>query len=356
MSMEPRSSTATRRRARATPTSPAFPRKSRSPPSPARSASTGTRRPPRSSCRCRAERPDRALSRSTSTCRRRAAAGASPVPTWATLAGLAGPEPIGQAPHTGLPVGAIAWVTASWRGVGNPVAPGCRPADDPVNESARGVGFPMTYPPQQPDPYAAPRRRPGPYGQQPPPRPYPSYGQPPQPPLPPPPPPTRQFEPFNDQPGYAGADPAEPPPPPPRAPKPSGPGKIIAIVVVAVLLLGGAGAGVWFLTKGDKGQNSASSDNKTSNPAPGGQDDSGGTTTAAGSADPAAVQRAYIQAYQTKQFAPVLNAACDAYKKKFGTGTAELDKQLAPYDRITAEADGLPEVTGNSATAKINLE
>jgi flagellar basal body-associated protein FliL len=220
----------------------------------------------------------------------------------------------------------------------------------------------MTYPPQQPDPYGAQRRRPGPYGQQPPPRPHP-YGQPPQPPPPPPPP---QLEPFAGQPGYVGLgsysdeepdEPSPPPPPPQRPSKPSGPGKIIAIVVVAVLLLGGAGAGVWFLTKGDKGQNSASSDNKPGNPAPGGQDDSGGTTTtASGSADPAAVQRAYILAYQTKQFAPVLNSACDAYKKKFGTSTTELDKQLAPYDRITAEADGQPEVTGNSATAKINLE
>jgi hypothetical protein len=220
----------------------------------------------------------------------------------------------------------------------------------------------MTYPPQQPDPYGGPRRRPGPYGQQPPPRPYP-YGQPPQPPLPPPPPPPRP-EPAGGQPGYGGlgtytdGEPEEPPSPPPpqRTSKPNGPGKIIAIVVVAVLLLGGAGAGVYFLTKGDRGQNSASSDNKTSNPAPGGQDDTGGSTTVNGSADPAAVQRAYIQAYQTKQFASVLSAACDAYKKKFGTGTTELDKQLAPYDRITAEADGLPEVTGNSATAKINLE
>jgi flagellar basal body-associated protein FliL len=216
----------------------------------------------------------------------------------------------------------------------------------------------MTSPPQQPDPYAVPRRRPGPYGQQPPPRPYP-YDQPPQPPLSPPPPP--QPEPFAGQPGYVGLgsysdEPEEPPPPPPKR-TPNGPGKIIAIVVVAVLLLAGAGAGVWFLTKGDKGQNSASTENKTSNPAPGGQDDSGGgTTTAGGSADPAAVQQAYMLAYETKQFAPVLNSACDAYKKKFGTSTAELDKQLAPYDRITAEADGQPEVTGNSATAKINLE
>jgi len=67
------------------------------------------------------------------------------------------------------------------------------------------------------------------------------------------------------------------------------------------------------------------------------------------------VQQAYIQAYESKQFGSVVATACDAYKKKFGTDTSDLEKQLAPYD-IKATADGEPTVDGGTATAKINLE
>src|SRR5206468_167989 len=70
---------------------------------------------------------------------------------------------------------------------------------------------------------------------------------------------------------------------------------------------------------------------------------------------PDAVQQAYIDAYQSKKFDTVVSGACDAYKQKFGTDTADLEKQLAPYD-IKATADGTPEVDGGTATAKIDLE
>jgi hypothetical protein len=215
----------------------------------------------------------------------------------------------------------------------------------------------MTYPPQPPGgggPYGPPQ--PGPYGQQPygqQPGPYggqqpPPYGQ--QPPYGPP------SEPFQQPTAYQGLGgyPGDPGGPPPK----KNTTMIIVVVVIAVLVLGGAGTAIYFLTnkKGDDKSNSSAS---------GGQ--SGGTTSNSPSTDdtttskdsggadsPAKVQQAYIEAYETKQFSSVVQSACKAYKDKFGTDTSDLEKQLAPYD-IKATADGAPEVTGLTATAKIDL-
>jgi hypothetical protein len=63
----------------------------------------------------------------------------------------------------------------------------------------------------------------------------------------------------------------------------------------------------------------------------------------------------YMAAYENKDFADVVDKACNAYKKKFGTDTSDLETQLADYD-ITATPDGEPEVNGNTATAKIDLK
>jgi hypothetical protein len=138
---------------------------------------------------------------------------------------------------------------------------------------------------------------------------------------------------------------------------------IIAIVVVAVLVLGGAGTAIFFLTGGDDNPNSADPGTSQANP-PGPAGDDGGndgdSPPPAGSGEgdsdsPEAVQRAYIDAYESKQFTSVVESACAAYKDKFGTDTSRLESQLAPYD-IKATADGEPDVTGSEAIAKIDLE
>jgi hypothetical protein len=230
----------------------------------------------------------------------------------------------------------------------------------------------MTYPPQQPGPYG--QQPPGPYGQQPgpyggPPRdpygappPQDPYGpRPPQDPYGTPPPPP---DPYGQQSSYQGlgsypSGPSDPPPP-----KKSNTGTIVAIVLVALLVLGGGGTAVYFLTKKkDDTSNSASNNGNqqtdSAKPKPTEDKNANGETTteppAKGSDTPAEVQQAYIEAYQNKQFGSVVASACDAYKKKFGTDTTDLEKQLAPYD-IKATADGAPSVDGASATALIDLE
>ena len=211
----------------------------------------------------------------------------------------------------------------------------------------------MTYPPQQPGPYGPPdpygQQQPGPHGGQPPPR--DPYGRPP------------PSDPHGQQSSYQGlgsypTGPSEPPPP-----KKSNTGTIVAIVLVALLVLGGGGAGVYFLTKKkDDTSNSASNNTQTTTtqPDPTSPDDTASPSTSEtpsskGSDTPAGVQEAYIAAYESKKFGSVVASACDAYKKKFGTDTTDLEKQLADYD-IKATADGAPEVDGGTATAKINLE
>jgi hypothetical protein len=132
--------------------------------------------------------------------------------------------------------------------------------------------------------------------------------------------------------------------------------------VIAVLVLGGGGAGAYFLfKKKDDSSTSANQQNNAPRPNdrngsnPGDEANQPPKEPTSGESDPSGVQQAYIEAYESKNFESVLNSACDAYKKKFGTSTTELEKQLAPYD-IKATADGEPEVAGATAVAKINLE
>ena len=131
----------------------------------------------------------------------------------------------------------------------------------------------MTTPPYQPGPYGQPSQDPwaqqsgGGYGQYGQPRPQgqpqqPQYGgqwggQPNQP--------TQQFGPGqqyggqygqNQQYGqYGGGFPPEPPK--------KNTGRIVAIVVIAVLVLAGAGIGIFFATKGDDGNNTAGGSSST---------------------------------------------------------------------------------------------
>lgn len=192
----------------------------------------------------------------------------------------------------------------------------------------------MTYPPQQP----------GPYGQQPPQGPY---GQ--------------QPDPFGNQPAYQGfggyPGGGEPP-------RPNNTGKIVAIVAIAVLVLGGAATGVYFLTKGDdKGTTSAPGTSAPQETSESKAKDSTATkpakptTTSKASAagGPEEVVDAYIDAYEKKDFSRVVEQACDAYKKKYGTDTSELESQLSKFE-VKGEAKGAPEVKGSTATAEIDLE
>ena len=176
----------------------------------------------------------------------------------------------------------------------------------------------MTYPPQQPGPYGGP--------------PPPGYGQ----------------DPWRQQGPYQGGFPTQPFP---AAPPPRNTGKIVAIVLIALLLLGGVGAGVYFLTRG------------TDEPTAGGATTAPpvATTTKAPAdqtpdAGPETVVDEYIEAYEKKSFGAVTAGACNAYKKKYGTDTTQLDDQLKKYTTITGAAQGAPEVRGNVAVARIALK
>lgn len=182
----------------------------------------------------------------------------------------------------------------------------------------------MTYPPQQPGPYGGP--------------PQPGYGQ----------------DPWRQQPPYQGGYhtqpfPAGQPPEPPR-----NTGKVIAIVLMSVLLLGGAAVGVYFFVRDSGGEQSDAAPTPTTAPpttAPTTTDPADGEPVAG----PAAIVEEYITAYETKSFAAVTGEACKAYKRRYGTDTAQLENQLARYT-ITGSAQGEPEVKGDVATARIALE
>lgn len=153
-------------------------------------------------------------------------------------------------------------------------------------------------------------------------------------------------------------------------PKKKNTGMIVAIVLIVVMVLGGGGVAVYFLTKDDdKGSNSASSDDKTGQKSSedepsddkstddASNDDDNNDNDDSGDANnsPDDVRTAYMDAYESKDFVDVVNSSCAAYKSKFGTDTTELETTLEDYD-INATADGEPEVNGNTATAKIDLE
>jgi len=146
-----------------------------------------------------------------------------------------------------------------------------------------------------------------------------------------------------------------------QPPKKKNTGMIVAIVAIAVMLLGGGGVAVYFLTKdsGDGGDNTAA-DNTTSKST----DKSAGDDASTDGSDPNSgdasntpddVRDEYMAAYENKDFADVVDTACAAYKKKFGTDTSKLEGDLDPYE-ITASPNGEPDVNGNTATAKIDLE
>lgn len=71
--------------------------------------------------------------------------------------------------------------------------------------------------------------------------------------------------------------------------------------------------------------------------------------------DPESVVDAYVLAYQTNDFGPVTQAACSAYKEKYGTDTSEAEEKLEGFT-VTASADGAPDIDGDTASAKITLE
>lgn len=148
-------------------------------------------------------------------------------------------------------------------------------------------------------------------------------------------------------------------------------GKIVAIVLIAVLVLGGGGVATYFLTKGgDKSDDKASSeqtnrdeskdtrsDDDPSDDASSDRDPDQGSDDSDASNTPDDVRDDYMAAYENKDFADVVDNACRAYKTKFGTDTSELEDKLEGYD-ISASPDGEAEVDDqhpDTATAKIDL-
>lgn len=122
-------------------------------------------------------------------------------------------------------------------------------------------------------------------------------------------------------------------PPVPPAAEPAEPNarrstaKVTAIIVIALLVLGGSAVGLFFVTRDD-------------GPDPG---------------SPDAVREAYMQAYEDKDFSSVVRDACKSYLDEFGTNTSRLEDKLEPYD-VTAEARGEPKISGDAAEARIDLE
>ncbi|WP_156755988.1 hypothetical protein [Actinokineospora pegani] len=182
---------------------------------------------------------------------------------------------------------------------------------------------------------------------------------------------TGQFDGHNQgQPGPGGF----PQPPYQGYPAPGFPGggppkkntaMIVSIVAVVVLLLGGGGIGAYFLLRdNDTNANGEQQAPPATSESEDGGDDSPSTTprSRTGSAapepdetGPAAVLRAYMDAYESKSFGEVVNESCAAYKKKYGTDTTSLEDRLRPYS-ITATDPREPTITGTVASAKFQLE
>ena len=148
-------------------------------------------------------------------------------------------------------------------------------------------------------------------------------------------------------------------------------GKIIAIVVIALLVLGGGGVATYFLTKDNGTSNDASSDRSNRDNSKDTRSDETPSDDASSDRDqdqesddsdatnsPDDVRDDYMAAYENKDFADVVDNACRAYKTKFGTDTSELETKLDGYD-ISAAPDGEAEIDNehpDTATAKIDLK
>lgn len=128
--------------------------------------------------------------------------------------------------------------------------------------------------------------------------------------------------------------------------------RIAIIAAIAVLVLGGIGAGVYFLTKGDDKPASQSSPGKQADPAPNGQQ-SGSTPTSAaapggsasgdaGSAKQVAEQA--IQAFNSRDAQAMKKISCDP--------EAILDNLPA---EARVELAGNPELTGGNGSVEIKL-
>jgi hypothetical protein len=230
----------------------------------------------------------------------------------------------------------------------------------------------MTYPPQggQPDPYGqqnppyGQQGPPGQYGQQPPGQ-YGQYGQQPQtgpqpqmgPPQAGPQPPYGQTAQFGDpygqqqpygQPGFQGGE-------PPKSKR----GMVIAIIVIAVLVLGGGGVAVWQLTKGDDNPNASDNTSQTTEPpsdAPPTSEDSPSdeppSETGSPSGDTSAVQtvaQEYADAVNSSNEAAATALMCN---KSGGPGV--LYTELA--GQVPVEPGEIEMVSDDTATVKYTAQ
>ncbi|MBC6450611.1 hypothetical protein [Actinokineospora xionganensis] len=229
----------------------------------------------------------------------------------------------------------------------------------------------MTYPPQQPGPYGQdPHGQPDPYGQQP-------YGQPPTWGQPQgydqtqqygqvPPDPYNAPDPYSQQQQqqYGGYGPGGEPPK-------SNTGKIVAIVAIALLVLGGAGTGVYFLNKSsDKPSTTAGTDQSTSaKPRPTTTEDEPTETTeetttttttkkaggggGAGTADIAALAEKYADAVNAKDEAAATALTCS------GTDPGILYTSVADAGaedvEVKATVAGEPSLIG-AENAKVDID
>ena len=217
----------------------------------------------------------------------------------------------------------------------------------------------MTYPPQPPGPYGpqgpyGPPGRPGPYGQQPgggypgggarqPGYPqggqqypgYPPSGQ--QPPYPQTPPPgspgaTPQFgqDPYATQqfPGGPGGGPPK-----------KKTGLIVGLAIAAVLVLGGATVGAWFLFKDDGGSNTAApSTSAAAPPAP------RGTAVPGAKSSPEEAAQAIATAYSTGDREALQAIVC-----------ASKPQNVPPIPAgVTVTVNGSPDVSGDSAYVPVH--
>jgi hypothetical protein len=146
----------------------------------------------------------------------------------------------------------------------------------------------------------------------------------------------------------------------------------VLIAVVAVLAVVAAGIGAYALTRTAGSPTAApttsssttttrttasSEPDRPSSEPESTEPESTPSSSAGGSLgkDPKSVVDAYVLAYQTNDFGPVTEAACSAYKEKYGTDTSEAEEKLEGFT-VSASADGVPDIDGDTASAKITLE
>jgi hypothetical protein len=128
--------------------------------------------------------------------------------------------------------------------------------------------------------------------------------------------------------------------------------RIAIIAAIAVLVLGGIGAGVYFLTKGDDKPASQGSAGQQADPAPNGQQ-RGSTPTSAAAPDAPTAADAGSAKQVAEKAIQAFNAHDAQAMKKISCDPQAILDNLPPEARV--ELAGNPELTGDNGSVEIKL-